>query len=120
MVCHLGGDFILQTEFQARNKYGALTGTAVQRRALGLHALTYGAAFLPAFVWIGGHVSALGLVATVLGVVVPHGLQDDGRPVRWWMRRVKHTEPVPGVLAMAVDQSFHMVALLLLAIAVGG
>jgi hypothetical protein len=39
--------------------------------------------------------------------------------MKWWMRSVKHTPVAPGVLAMLVDQSFHMVALLLLAFAVG-
>ena len=122
VVCHLAGDFILQTEFQATNKHGALTGTGRQRWALGSHALTYTGCFAPAFVWIAsdGNVTALGLVAAVLGVIVPHALQDDGRAIRWWMRRVKHTEVAPGILAIMVDQSFHMVALLLLAILVGG
>jgi Protein of unknown function (DUF3307) len=122
VVSHLAGDFILQTEFQATNKHGALTGTARQRWALGSHALTYTACFTPALVWIAldADVSALGLVATVLAVVVPHALQDDGRAMRWWMRTVKHTQVAPGVLAIMVDQSFHMVALLLLAIVVGG
>jgi hypothetical protein len=120
VVCHLGGDFILQTEFQATNKHGALRGTSTQRRALGSHTLTYTLAYLPAFLWLAGDVSALGLVLTVLAVAVPHGLQDDGTAMRWWMRTVKHTQAAPGVLAMVVDQSFHMVALLLLAIAVGG
>ena len=118
----MAGDFILQTEFQATNKHGALTGSPRQRWALGSHALTYTACFAPAFIWIAidGDVSALGLIAAVLGVVVPHALQDDGRAMRWWMRNVKHTKVAPGVLAIMVDQSFHMVALLLLAIAVGG
>jgi Protein of unknown function (DUF3307) len=120
IVCHLAGDFILQTEFQATNKHGALTGTATQRRALGSHTLTYTLCFVPAFAWLAGDVSALGLVLTILGVAVPHALQDDGRAMRWWMRTVKHTQVAPGVLAMLVDQSFHMVVLLLLAIAAGG
>ena len=55
----------------------------------------------------------------MLGIGLPHGAQDDGRALRWWMRNIKHTQVAPGVLAMLVDQSFHMVALLLLAIVVG-
>lgn len=119
VVCHLGGDFILQTEFQATNKHGGLTGTPAQRRALSQHTAWYTFAYIPAFVWLAGDVSTGVLVLTVLGVGVPHGLQDDGRVLRWWMRTVKRTQPAPGVLAMLVDQSFHIVALLLLAIAVG-
>jgi hypothetical protein len=119
VVCHLGGDFILQTEFQATNKHGGLTGTPTQRRALAQHTACYTLAFLPAFIWLAGDISTLGLVLTVLGIAVPHGLQDDGRAMRWWMRNVKRTQVAPGVLAMLVDQSFHMVALLLLALAAG-
>jgi Protein of unknown function (DUF3307) len=120
VVSHLTGDFILQTEFQALNKHGGLGRDAVRRRALAGHTLSYTACYVPALVWLASDgLSAPALVATALGIAVPHGLQDDGRPMRWWMRRVKHTEPQPGVLAMALDQSFHLVALLLLAILVG-
>ena len=120
VVSHLAGDFILQTEFQALNKHGGLGRDPVRRRALASHTLTYTACYLPALVWLAGDgLSAAAVVATALGIGVPHGLQDDGRAMRWWMRQVKHTEPRPGVLAMAVDQSFHLVALLLLAIVVG-
>ena len=93
VVCHLGGDFILQTEFQATNKHGGLRGTPTQRRALGSHTLTYTLAYLPAFLWLAGDVSALGLVPTVLGGRPPARLQDDGTAMRWWMRTVKHTRP---------------------------
>jgi hypothetical protein len=120
VVSHLCGDFILQTEFQATNKHGGLAGgDPVKRRALGFHVLTYTLCYVPALIWLAGDLSALALVGTVLAVGVPHGLQDDGTAMKWWMRHVKHTEPVPGVLAMVVDQSFHMVALLVLAIVVG-
>jgi hypothetical protein len=120
VVSHLAGDFILQTEFQALNKHGGLGRNPARRRALASHTLTYTACYLPALAWLAGDgLSAVAVVATALGIGVPHGLQDDGRAMRWWMRRVKHTEPRPGVLAMAVDQSWHLVALLLLAILVG-
>jgi uncharacterized protein DUF3307 len=119
VVSHLCGDFILQTEFQATNKHGGLGADPVRRRALGLHVMTYTLCYAPAVIWLAGDLSAGVLVAMVLGVAIPHGLQDDGTAMKWWMRHVKHTEPVPGVLAMVVDQSFHMVALLILAILVG-
>ena len=119
VVSHVVGDFILQTEFQATNKHHGLGRNPVNRRALGQHALTYTASFVPALVWLATENTAAAVIATVLGIAVPHGLQDDGRAIRWWMRKVKHTEPAPGMLAIFVDQSFHMVALLLLAIVVG-
>ena len=119
VVSHVVGDFILQTEFQAVNKHHGLGRNPVNRRALSQHAITYTCAFAPALVWLGTEYSAATLVGVVLGVAVPHGLQDDGRAIRWWMRTVKHTEAAPGMLAIFVDQSFHLVALLLTAIAVG-
>jgi hypothetical protein len=119
VVSHLTGDYLLQTEFQATNKHGGLGHDPLKRRALLLHTLTYTACYLPALVWLAGDVSAAGLVGIALAIAVPHGLQDDGRAMRWWMRNVKHTEVAPGVLAMLVDQSFHVIVLLVLAIAVG-
>ena len=119
VVSHLVGDFILQTEFQATNKHGGLGRDPVSRRALALHTLTYTLCYVPALVWLAGDLGAAAVLLTALGIGVPHGLQDDGTAMKWWMRNVKHTPVAPGVLAMLVDQSFHMVALLALAIAVG-
>jgi hypothetical protein len=121
VVSHLVGDFILQTEFQAINKHGGLFGQdPVKRRALFSHAIVYTCAFIPALVWLGTEdYRAITLVALVLGIGVPHCVQDDGTAIKWWMRTVKHTEPQPGVLAILVDQCFHVVALMLTAILVG-
>ena len=119
VVSHLAGDFIIQTEFQATHKHGGLGRDRTSRRALASHTLCYTACYAPALVWIAGHVSGGAVAATALAIGVPHGLQDDGTALKWWMRNVKRTPVAPGVLAMAVDQSFHMVALLLLAIVVG-
>jgi hypothetical protein len=45
-------------------------------------------------------------------VMLPHVIVDDGRLLRRWMRDVKHApKPAPG-LVIAVDQSFHLVMLL--------
>jgi hypothetical protein len=119
VVSHLAGDFILQTEFQAVNKHGGLGRDPVKRRALGLHVATYTLCFVPALVWLAGDVSTVAIIATALAIGVPHGVQDGTNAVRWWMRSVKHTQAAPGVLAIMVDQSFHMIALLVLAIVVG-
>ena len=119
VVSHLFGDFILQTEFQATNKHGGLGRDPVKRRALLSHTITYACAYLPALVWLSTEYSALTVVALAFAIAVPHGLQDDGRAIKWWMRSVKHTEAAPGMLAIFVDQSFHMVALLITAVVVG-
>ncbi len=121
LICHLVGDFLLQTDHQARHKHGGLGRDPVARRALLAHVTTYTLAFVPALAWIAvddeaGLLTALGIGALVF---VPHLIQDDGRVVAWWMRDVKRTDPaaVPGV-AVVVDQTLHVVALFLLAVLV--
>ena len=52
-------------------------------------------------------------------IAVPHMIQDDGRLLDAYMRRVKGVEPKPGGLLIAVDQSFHLLALFLVALLVG-
>ena len=54
------------------------------------------------------------------GIAIPHMIQDDGRLLSTYVRRVKHTKPQPGLLMLAVDQSFHVVVLFGLALAAGG
>ena len=46
------GDYLLQTDWQARNKRGGLGGDPVARRALLTHVTTYTLAFVPALIWI--------------------------------------------------------------------
>lgn len=119
LVSHVAGDYLVQTEFQAMNKHGGLGRDPVRRRALLLHVATYLLCFVPGLVWLAGVESAAVVAATAAGIALPHLIQDDGRVIRVWMLRVKHTDYRPGVLAMAVDQSFHLLSLFLLAVAVG-
>ena len=119
VVSHAVGDFLLQTEFQARHKRGGLGRDRVARRALLLHTATYTVAFLPALAWLAGEVGAGALVALAAGVALPHCVQDDGRLIGAYARAVKHTEPQPGMLMLAVDQSFHLLVLFALAVAAG-
>ncbi len=69
LVSHLAGDFLLQTEFQATNKYGGLGPDPVARRALLLHVLTYTLAFVPAFIWLADSLgpAVLAVAALVAG-----------------------------------------------------
>ena len=118
LLAHVGGDVLLQTEFQATHKAGALTGEPRSRRALAVHGLTYVTAFLPVLVWLGvaGDRTLPVLVAVAVGIVVPHVLVDGGGIVRAWLRAVKHVpDPQPG-LAVAVDQAIHAACLLAVAL----
>jgi hypothetical protein len=119
-VCHLTGDYLLQTDWQARNKRGGLSSSnPVARRALLTHIATYTLAFVPALAWLAGdlHAGVLWVAALIAG---PHLVQDDGRLLRLYIAAVKGHEAaeIPPIVAV-VDQSFHVLALFGLALLVG-
>lgn len=118
IVCHLTGDFLLQTNRQASFKYGGLGSDPERRRALLSHAVLYTLAFVPALIWLGTDIGAWTIGVGVL-IALPHMIQDDGRLLDAYMRVVKKVDPGPGVLRLAVDQSAHMAALFLTALLVG-
>jgi Protein of unknown function (DUF3307) len=113
VVCHLVGDFLFQTDWQATHKDRGLAGDPERRRALVSHVTTYTLAFLPALVWIACELELWRALLAAVVIFVPHLIQDDGRLLDSYMRRVKGPASVdsPG-LRIAVDQSFHIVALL--------
>lgn len=121
-VSHLVGDLVLQTNWQAINKRGGLfTGPAESRRALAAHTLSYTLAFVPALIWLADDLGAGALVAAVLIVAVPHGIQDDGRLLEIFALRVKRMEPTEyPVVYLLLDQSLHLVALFLTALLLAG
>jgi len=120
VVSHMVGDYLFQTDWQARNKHGGLTRTGIPRRALASHVATYTLAYVPALIWLAGDLG-LGVFGAALLVAVPHFVQDDGRLIGLYMMRVKHLEfGANPAVDRAVDQSFHVVALFLLALLVGG
>jgi hypothetical protein len=118
VVSHLVGDYLLQTDWQALHKRGGLArGAGDARRALFTHVGTYTLAFVPALV-----VSDLSveLVWVVPAIAVPHLIQDDGRLLHAYMKRVKHLDPTGNLsVSIAVDQTFHLLALLVVALAIG-
>ncbi len=118
VVCHLVGDYLLQTDWQATNKRGGLGPDPESRRALASHIVTYTLAFVPAFVWLAEDLGAE-LIAVVALIAIPHWIQDDGRLLSLYMDRVKHVRGPNPSLAAAADQSFHFVALLLVAFLAG-
>lgn len=112
LVCHCTGDFLLQTEFQATQKYGGLGRDPVRRRALCCHVTTYAIPFVPALVWIADGTSVGRAAAAAAIVLLTHLVQDDGRVLKAYVRRVKHTEVTTGTsLWVAIDQSAHVVVL---------
>ena len=111
VVSHLVGDFLLQTDKQARFKLGGLGPDPVRRRALLRHVAVYTATFVPALVWIGTETDAARAVLIGAAVAVPHLIQDDGRLLDAYIARVKGLSQSSPGLRVAVDQSFHVLFL---------
>jgi hypothetical protein len=110
-VSHQCGDYLLQTDWQATHKRGGLGRDPVARRALLTHTFTYSAAYVPAFIWISSRLGWKTLLVAV-AVSLPHLIQDDGRLLRAYIRRVKGMDPVANhVITAMVDQALHIVAL---------
>jgi hypothetical protein len=119
LVAHMVGDYLLQTDWQARNKHGGLGRDRNAWRALSAHVTTYTLAFVPAGIWIGSEVGAgWGILAAAL-VALPHLVVDDGRIVALYLMRVKGAEAFDPGLASSVDQAFHGLSLALVALLVG-
>ena len=90
LVCHLIGDFVLQTDWQARNKHGGLGRNPVARRALLAHVALYTLAFVPALVWLTDSIGA-GIAGVAALIAFPHLVQDDGRLLEAYLRTIKHS-----------------------------
>jgi hypothetical protein len=119
VVSHLVGDYLLQTDWQARNKRYGLAGDPVRRRALVSHVTTYTLAFVPAFAWMGGNLG-VGVVWAAGLVFVPHLVQDDGRLISWFIYRIKGCdEQTAAEIFTPVDQTFHVLVLFGLALLAG-
>ena len=111
LVCHVTGDFLLQTDWQAVNKRGGLSRNRESRRALLSHVTVYTLVYVPACIWVASETTALA-IALLPVVFIPHLIQDDGSVLMAWNRAVKRSSSTPGdLLYMAIDQSFHVVAL---------
>ena len=111
VVSHLVGDFLLQTDWQARYKLGGLGPDPLRRRALLSHVATYTAAFVPALVWIGIETDLVWAVLIGAVIAIPHWIQDDGRLLDAYIARVKGLAQTSSGLRVAVDQSFHVLCL---------
>jgi hypothetical protein len=119
VVSHLVGDYLLQTDWQARNKRLGLAGDPVRRRALVAHVFVYTLTFAPALIWLSDDLGA-GVVWVAGLIFVPHLIQDDGRLLSWFIFKVKGCdEESAREIYTPVDQSFHVLALFGLALAAG-
>jgi hypothetical protein len=115
LVCHLAGDLLLQTEWQALTKVRGF-GDPEGRRALIAHAVTYTLPYVPVLVWIGEDRGVVRAVLVAVLIALPHVFIDDGRFVGVWLHQVKHSPNPAASLRLMVDQSFHVVCLLAVAV----
>src|SRR5262245_14502652 len=119
VVCHLVGDYLLQTDWQASHKRGGLGSDPLARRALLSHVATYTLAFVPALIWLADDIRGWAIGTGAL-IAVPHAIQDDGRLLTGYMLRVKHVDPRTNPqVAAATDQTLHLLLLFLTALWVG-
>jgi hypothetical protein len=119
LVAHMVGDYLLQTDWQARHKRGGLSGDRLAFKALVSHVTTYTLAYVPALIWIGDQLDAGWALLSAALIFVPHLLIDDGRFVRAYLANVKRADGFDVGLAASVDQSFHVLSLFLVALLVG-
>ena len=112
LLSHLTGDFVLQTDWQAEHKTGGLNQGGEASRALFSHLTTYTLTFVPALIWIADGLGTGTALATAGLIFLPHLLQDDRRLLNRYVVLVKgpRAAQVPLVL-LAVDQTFHLLAL---------
>lgn len=111
LVSHAVGDFLLQTDWQARHKWGGLGSDPESRRALRNHLATYMLAFLPALIWVASETSLGGAIGIALLIAIPHWIQDDGHLLDLFIVVVKRPQQIDPGLRVAVDQSFHLLFL---------
>jgi hypothetical protein len=113
------GDYLLQTDWQARHKRCGLGGDPVARRALLTHVTTYTLAFVPALIWIADELDVAWAIVSAVLIFLPHLVIDDGRVVALYMTRVKRANGYEAGLAASVDQTFHILSLFFVALLVG-
>jgi hypothetical protein len=119
VICHLVGDYLLQTEWQANHKRGGLGPDPTARRALVMHVSTYTLAFVPALIWLADDIGGW-VVGVAALIFIPHLVQDDASLLRAYIVRVKGDGAMANAqVVLAVDQTFHLVTLFGIALLAG-
>ena len=119
LVCHLVGDYLVQTDWQAAHKRGGLGPNMESRRALLAHITTYTLAFVPALIWLADEIGAWVIGVAAL-IALPHMVQDDGRLLERYIAFIKGEPATRNAAVVAVvDQTFHIVVLFMIALLAG-
>ena len=104
IVGHAVGDFLLQTSWQAENKSRIW-------KALITHGLVYSVVIYLITLMAGG-ISLLSIVVIFLS----HVLLDKGNIVNWWLKTIKKEQTDNTQIGFLVDQSLHVLVLLIVTI----
>jgi len=128
-VIHLVIDWLAQNEWMAVNKAKRRTPN-VGDRGIGVAGLRWWDRHPAAYVHAGLHSAAQLLVfpwPAALAIGVTHLLIDTRKPVQWWSKLIRQTQPDPSAFPLMdigadvriwVDQVWHIAAIALAALAV--
>ncbi|MFE9843401.1 DUF3307 domain-containing protein [Streptomyces goshikiensis] len=115
---HLLADYPFQTDHQAAHKAGCgRTGWTANVAHATTHVLTCGLLLTIGSVALGWHLPVLSAAAAVLWIGASHGFIDRRWPVAAWMRIARQPKWAAKGGAAHVDQSAHVLALTLAALA---
>lgn len=105
ILAHILGDWLLQTEWQAKNK-------ASDWRAMFVHIALYHLVLL-ATLWLGFSLHGWYTVIIVGGLAVSHAILDQRAFVRWVIRafRLSVNREPESWFCIVIDQSLHFLLL---------
>ncbi len=105
-AAHLIGDWIIQTSWMANEKSRNVWALLVH--VFTYHIFTFGTLYLAG-------VDLVRVIWATLFLAVTHVILDNRKFEFWWLKSFKQVEEkeVPTWLLLGVDQSFHLVLLIL-------
>lgn len=105
LISHVLGDWLLQTEWQARNKTSCW-------RAMAVHIVVYHA-LLFGVLWFGFSLRHWTAVLVVVGLGATHVILDRRTFVQWYARtmRLSSQQPLESWFGIVIDQMLHLALL---------
>ncbi|MFD8570926.1 DUF3307 domain-containing protein [Streptomyces sp. NPDC059639] len=120
-VAHLLSDYPLQTDHQAAHKAGAgACGWRANIAHAATHVLVTAAALAAGIAVLGLDVNPIVAVAGIVWIGATHAVIDRRWPVARWMAFARQAEFAQHGGAAHVDQTAHLTALVIAALAVAG
>lgn len=118
-VAHLAADYPLQTDHQASHKGDCTTaGWRANLAHASTHVATCAAALTLAVLVLDQQMSLPIAASALLWIGATHSFIDRRWPVRWWMEHTRQREFIKHGGAAHVDQTAHIAALVIAALAI--